>query len=80
MSTVTTMRNEYRKYDFKHIAFHSVNVLYDMIVPKIGAILFGRMRLRNTFVIERLNDFDCNGGVFYQFLLDNDVNKHYQIV
>ena len=80
MSKVTTMLNEYRKYGFKQTAFHSVNVLYDMIVQKIGALLFGRMRLRNTIVIESHNDFDCNGGAFYQFLLDNNVNEHYQIV
>ena len=31
-------------------------------------------------MIESHNDFDCNGGAFYEYLLRNGYNKKYKIV
>lgn len=36
--------------------------------------------LQNKILIESHNDFDCNGGAFYNYLIDNGYNKKYKIV
>lgn len=36
--------------------------------------------LQDKIVIESHNDFDCNGGAFYNYLIDNGYNKKYKIV
>lgn len=36
--------------------------------------------LKDTIVIESHNDFDNNGGAFYEFLIENGYNKRYKIV
>lgn len=36
--------------------------------------------LKNIIIIESHNDFDCNGGAFYNYLLKNGFNKKYRIV
>lgn len=36
--------------------------------------------LKDIILIESHNDFDCNGGAFYQYLIDHHYNKRYQIV
>ena len=36
--------------------------------------------LQNAIVIESHNDFDCNGGAFYDYLIKNGYNRKYKIV
>lgn len=36
--------------------------------------------LQDIIVIESHNDFDCNGGAFYEYLTENGYNKKYKIV
>ena len=36
--------------------------------------------LADTIVIESHNDFDCNGGAFYDYLIKNGYNQKYKIV
>lgn len=36
--------------------------------------------LHDTIVIESHNDFDCNGGAFYDYLLKEGYNRRYKIV
>lgn len=36
--------------------------------------------LKNIIIIESHNDFDCNGGALYQYLIDNNYNSSYKIV
>lgn len=44
-------------------------------------LLFTRHRpLKDMIVIESHNDFDCNGGAFYDYLLRNGYNRQYQII
>ena len=69
MSEINAALNEYRKCSLKHVVIHTCSLLHDSIVRHIGAILFGRIQLKDTVVIERHNDFDCNGGAFNQFFL-----------
>ena len=37
-------------------------------------------RLHNTIVIESHNDFDCNGGALYEYLISKGYNKKYKII
>lgn len=52
----------------------------DMIIQKIMLPFVRKKSLNNTIVIESHNDFDCNGGAFYQYLLKHEYNKKYKIV
>ena len=36
--------------------------------------------LKNVIIIESHDDFDCNGGAFYDYLLRHEYNKKYKIV
>lgn len=36
--------------------------------------------LKDTIVIESHNDFDCNGGILYDYLIENGYNQRYKIV
>lgn len=36
--------------------------------------------LKNIIIIESHNDFDCNGGAFYDYLIKNKYNQKYMII
>lgn len=59
-------------------------VLYEYKIQKIlvkVCYFFTKNKpLKNIIMIESHNDFDCNGGVFYDYLLKNGYNKKYKIV
>lgn len=63
---------------------HYINVLYsykiDDVLLKIFCFLMRNLKLKNTIIIESHNDFDNNGGAFYDYLIDNGYNKKYKIV
>ena len=52
----------------------------DRIIRKVILPFVARKPLDNTIIIESHNDFDCNGGAFYQFLIENGYNNTYKIV
>ncbi len=52
----------------------------DRLIRFILSKLLKPMLLKNVIIIESHNDFDCNGGAFYKYLLDNNFNKKYKIV
>jgi len=55
---------------------NKVDVIYIKII-----YFFTRHRdLKNIIIIESHNDFDCNGGAFYNYLISHDFNKKYKIV
>ena len=44
-------------------------------------ILFTKQHpLRNIILLESHNDFDCNGGAFYDYLIENHYNDRWKIV
>ena len=63
---------------------HTFDVIYmykiDIIIQKVIKVFFGRKPLQDIIVIESHNDFDCNGGAFYNYLIKNEYNKKYKIV
>lgn len=52
----------------------------DWLILKVIAPFLRRTPLQNTIVIESHNDFDCNGGAFYDYLIKNGYNRKYKIV
>ena len=52
----------------------------DECIIKALKVILRNKPLKNIIVIESHNDFDCNGGAFYDFLIENEYNKKYKIV
>lgn len=52
----------------------------DIIQRKILYALKAKKKLQNIIIIESHNDFDCNGGALYDYMIKEKVNKKYRIV
>lgn len=52
----------------------------EIILEKIVYIFTKNKPLQNKIMIESHNDFDCNGGAFYNYLIEHGYNKKYKIV
>lgn len=63
---------------------HTFEVIYrykiDIIFSKILKPFFKNKPLQDIIVIESHNDFDSNGGAFYDYLIENGYNQKYKIV
>ena len=63
---------------------HTINVIYkyklEIILEKVMYLFTKNIKLKNTIMIESHNDFDCNGGAFYKYLIKNGYNRKYKIV
>ncbi|GEP65540.1 hypothetical protein CBE01nite_33080 [Clostridium beijerinckii] len=61
-----------------------VQVLYEYKIQiaftKLCSIFTKNKALKNIIIIESHNDFDCNGGAFYNYLIDNGFNRDYKII
>lgn len=56
------------------------NLWMDGLTMRIFKPIFTRCKLNDTIIIESHNDFDSNGGAFYDYLIKNGYNKKYKIV
>lgn len=52
----------------------------EIIFEKIIYIFTKNKQLEDKIIIESHNDFDCNGGAFYDYLIEHEYNKKYKIV
>lgn len=52
----------------------------DAVIRKVILFLSKNSKLKDIIVIESHNDFDSNGGAFFQYLIENGYNKKYKIV
>ena len=63
---------------------HSFEVIYrykiDKIIEKILRLFLKNKPPENVIIIASHNDFDCNGGAFYDYLIKNNYNKKYKII
>ena len=68
----------------KHIIFETLPwIIYDKLDKPISAIvkkIYIKKSLENIIIIESHNDFDSNGGAFYDYLIENSYNEKYKIV
>lgn len=63
---------------------HTIQIVYqykmDIVIQKIMGIFLKNKQLKDIIMIESHNDFDCNGGAFYNYLIKNGYNKKYKII
>lgn len=63
---------------------HFFEVIYrykiDALIRKILMVFLKNRPLEDVIVIASHNDFDCNGGAFYDYLIKNNYNKKYKII
>lgn len=52
----------------------------EIVIEKIMYVFTRNMPLQDKILIESHNDFDCNGGAFYDYLIDNGYNNNYKII
>lgn len=52
----------------------------DFVIQRLFAVIFKNQNLQNIIIIESHNDFDSNGGAFYNYLIKNKYNDRYKIV
>mgnify|MGYP000134720145 FL=1 len=52
----------------------------DLVIQRLFAVVFKKQNLQNIIIIESHNDFDSNGGAFYNYLIKNKYNDRYKIV
>lgn len=52
----------------------------NQVLRKLAIKITAHKPLQDTIVIESHNDFDSNGGAFYDYLIDNHYNDKYKIV
>ncbi|MCI9182838.1 MAG: teichoic acid biosynthesis protein TagF [Acholeplasmatales bacterium] len=71
-------------YIKKHGILHAIQVFYkyklNIIYCKFINLFFKNKKLLNMIIIESHNDFDCNGGAFYDYLVKNNYNEKYKII
>lgn len=72
------------KYISQNGMKHTAKIIYmykiDIIIQKICGVFLRTKTLKDIIVIESHNDFDSNGGAFYNYLIKNGYNKKYKIV
>ena len=80
MSKIKNAIEEYRQHGPAYVFRHVYNRTIEILTDAIGKLLFLRIPLKDVIIIESHNDFDCNGGAFYQYLLSRGLNRKYRIV
>lgn len=64
--------------------FHLLVVIYkykiDIGIRYLLNLVFKKISLKNYIVIESHNDFDNNGGAFYDYLVTHHYTKNYKII
>lgn len=69
-----------KKNGIKHTCVVFYQYKADLVIQKIMGIFMKSKPLQNIIMIESHNDFDSNGGAFYEYLIKNGYNKKYKIV
>lgn len=63
---------------------HAVKTIWqykiDICIKKLFSVFLKNKPLKNAVIIESHNDFDSNGGAFYNYLIENKFNKKYKII
>lgn len=72
------------KYLKKNGIKHTLEIVYvyklEDILERLMLLVTRNIELKDTIMIESHNDFDCNGGAFYNYLIKNGYNRKYKIV
>ena len=75
---------EYMRKVKEHGIVESLRIMWvykiDVLFCNIIKLFVRNKPLKNTIVLASHNDFDTNGGAFYDYLIANGYNKKYRIV
>lgn len=74
------LKNSIKNYGIKGTLKITWNTKITSIIAKIINVFTKNKPLLDEIVIESHNDFDCNGGAFYNYLIKNGYNKKYKII
>lgn len=84
MSAINKMYSRSKEYGIKYVLKIIVrNKIYRRIEKMnnyIGDKIFAKFPLRDVIILESHNDFDSNGGAFYDYLLKHKYNEKYKII
>lgn len=69
-----------KKFEIRHVIKVIYSYKIDHIICRVMSLVLKNKRLKDIIMIESHNDFDCNGGAFYDFLIKNGYNKKYKII
>ncbi len=64
----------------KTVLLNRINLRLDGWFQQICNKVYCHKPLADIIMIESHNDFDCNGGPFYDYLIENHYNEKYKIV
>lgn len=76
MKLITLFKENGYKGAFSIIWKYKTGVL----ISKIINVFTKNKPLKDEIIIESHNDFDCNGGAFYNYLIENHYNDKYKII
>ena len=78
------LTDKIKEKGIKHIIIRSiprlVNIKLNEFTNWFGYKLYKNKPLQDVIIIESHNDFDSNGGAFYDYLIENGYNRKYKIV
>lgn len=84
MSKVNDMISKIRKKGIKHLFLETIPwFFYDKLDEPLGRILkkiYINIPLKDVIILESHNDFDSNGGAFFDYLIENEYNEKYKII
>ena len=76
MNPVTYIKNKGIKRAIEVICQYKIDILFQKILTAV----YKNRSLLDSIVIESHNDFDSNGGAFYDYLINNRYNEKYRII
>lgn len=81
VSTIIKRVKKYGIFCVLKVGFNNKILLpVDRFLFKIAKKIWGKSKLRDVIILESHNDFDSNGGAFYDYLIYNNINKAYKII
>lgn len=69
-----------KKNGLRYTIILIIKRLSEALFINFGRVMFCLLKTEDIIVIESHNDFDCNGGAFYDYLLSKQLNMHWKIV
>lgn len=72
--------NYLKQNGLKRVFYVLYHYKMDLILQKVCNCFLKHRPLKDIIIIESHNDFDCNGGAFYDYLIKNHYNDRYKIV
>lgn len=84
MSSLNDFGKKIREKGLSHIITKTIpwyfRTYLDRMITSVVRKIYINKPLEDIIIIESHNDFDSNGGAFYDFLINNRLNEKYKIV